>query len=405
VDPTGNVWVAWLDQRTVPYQLWCRKYDADSSAWLPEQRLTARAVNCFPAAVATDGEGNIHVAWHEESWPERGIWYKRYDAAQSAWQAETLLHPLPSHRNGSYPVLSTAPNSDRVQLVWAGHTDTSTVQHILHREYRPDSGWSGVTQVTTAWCNHDQAAVAADSAGNVCAVWSGMDLGSLYNHVHCRRRVAGRWQDVEHVSDMPGAPTQYAPAVAVSPDGRRTGVIWHGRASGDIYQRIIYRQRTPAGWLDVEDASPRIDFQQEYPDVAFAAGSTAAVWRGPTGSSPSVCQLSYAERDSTGYWSSPQQLTSNASGNVCEPAIATAGRDLHVVWYDNSSGNQDAYYLHGTRPSAVFEPKPREPPRQLGALRLLDACGRVVTVPRDPGVYFIMAAPGGPALRKLVVCR
>ncbi|MBM3315991.1 hypothetical protein FJY71_09210, partial [candidate division WOR-3 bacterium] len=188
VDPAGNVWVVWVDQRTVPYQLWYRKRDA-LTGWQPEQQLTSRPVSCFPAAVAADGAGNVHVAWHLDGWPDRGIWYKRYDAARAAWLPETLVHPLASHRTGQYPVLATAPGSARVQLVWYGHTDTGTYWQVLHREYRPDSGWSEAFPVTTVLCSHDQSSVAADSAGNVYVVWCGMDRSSQYNHIHHRRRV------------------------------------------------------------------------------------------------------------------------------------------------------------------------------------------------------------------------
>ncbi len=403
VDPAGNVWVFWLDQRTVPYQLWYRRYDAPTRVWLPEERLTSQSQQCYPAAVVADLLGNIHLVWHMEAWPCRGIWYKPFDAARRLWLPETLFQPLPNDRVGRHPVITALAGSTRIAVAWYGHSDTSTVWQIVLRELIPDSGWTELFSVTSALCDHFYPALGYDAEGNLFVVWQGRDNGGVYNQIFCRRRVSGQWQPVEHVSDMPNAPDQYNPAISVSPDGGYCQVLWHGRRQSEIYLRPLFRQRTPSGWLAIEEPGGITSFQQEQVDIAdLGMGRAAAVWRNQLTDALASSELLYCERDSTGYWSAPEPVIAINTGIVLEPTIAVMGRDIHVVWYDGSSGNYDIYYRHGTFASAVTNEAGRACPLPTARHRLYDATGRRIgSVPQRAGVYFLQQS--GTATRKLLV--
>ena len=55
-------------------------------------------------------------------------------------------------------------------------------------------------------------------------------------------------------------------------------------------------------------------------------------------------------------------LTGLDSGSVSHPSITCdAGSGIHVLWYDNSSGNQDVYYLHGVTPGLGVEEERKTP--------------------------------------------
>lgn len=402
-DPAGNVWVVWLDQRTVPSQLWYRRRDP-SGTWLPEQQLTSRAYNCYQPALACDAGGNIHVAWHIQSSLEMGIWYKRYESARQRWTPDTLLVPVVEPSTACYPALAATPGRAGVHLAWYGLVVPDTGQQVSHREYRPDSGWGALTRVSVDTGDPQQVAVGADGLDGVAIVWQG--IRQTVAHVLCRRRVAGQWQPVELVSDLPNTAIASSPAVALSPDGTRLHVVWHGRRFGEPVHRVRYRCRTAGGWLAIEDAHPPVSYNQEQPSVCdFGGGRCGVAWRAADASSPGDYQLWWAERDSSGRWTDREQLTAISGGDVMHPsAISAPGRTIQLVWYDNHSGNQDVYYLRGTIPSGVAE-RSRRPAAPSAPARLLDACGRVVSGVRRPGVYFIQPVSGGPARRKVVVFR
>jgi hypothetical protein len=357
-DAAGNVHVAWLDQRTVPYKVWYRRYDAGTRTWQPETMLTSRPANCFRPGIACDSAGNVHLTWHMENWQCCGVWYKRYDAALQRWKADTLIDSTTTSQPQQYPSVSCAPGSGGVEVAWYGLPDTGMYYRVFLKERHQATGWDSTAQVSSASVNHDQVSVAAGANGDIAAVWCGMDFGGSYNQVCCRRRVSGVWQDVELVSDVPNGLTQYSPGVAIEGDGT-VHVVWHGRSQMNIYQQVFHRERDSVGWSGIDSIGGIRAYQQQFPSIACdAAGRCHAVWCSKGGTEH--MQLAYAQRDTNGVWSSPMILTGLDSGNVSYPSITCdADSGIYIVWYDASSGNQDVYYLRGVTPgSGISESRP-----------------------------------------------
>jgi len=417
VDGEGSVYVAWLDQRDVPYQVWGRCYDADTRTWQAETALSNRPANCFRPGIACDRAGSVHLAWHMESYLGPGIWYKRFDAATGSWKPDTLIDTTTTAQSQSYPSIVCVPGSGDVDVAWYGLPDTGMYPRVFLKERHSATGWDSAIQVSTAVVNHDQVSVAAGANGDLAVVWCGMDFGSSHNQVCCRRRVAGTWQDVEQVSDFPDDISQYSPTVAIDGDGA-VQVVWHGRPNlGAYYQQIFHRCRNESGWLAIESVSGTRSYDQKFPSIACAAGRCHAVWASQANTDH--MQLAYSQRDTDGVWSSPTILTALDSGDVSCPSITCdADSGIHIVWYDASSGNQDVYYLRGFLPGpgiAEGSFKPQAPSLKPGAtvLRanalqtagcplstgpmLLDASGRKVSAKvtsLPAGVYFVVPTRG-----------
>ncbi len=444
VDGQGNVHVTWVDQRTVPYQLWYRRFDRAQQVWLPETMLTNQPVDCNQPGIACDQSGRVSVVWHTGQYPCYGIWYKRYDGLR--WYPDTLIDSGRSERFGFYPSVSYQLGGERLHVVWYGIPNGSMHYQVFHKEWRPGSGWSAAEVITDALCPHDQVSVAADKNDNLCVTWCGLDLGGGINQVFCRRRVNGFWLGVELVSELSNSLTQYAPFPCADDSGG-FHVVWHGRSGNDIYQNIYHRLRTPAGWSSITVLTVQTMRQQGYPSIScLANGEGHAVWCGQTATSQ-TSQLYHAWRSQGGVWSQPTRLT-DRSANVCHPAITGQDSMLHVVWYDVSSGNQDVYYLRGRLESTGLEqageapvgdwqfavfPNPiisglatlrlssQEAKRSSGLVRIYDAAGRCVFVrplvigecafsmPLDmrglsSGVYLVEVKHPGLVARTKVVC-
>ena len=353
-DLQGNLHVVWLDARTVPSQVWYRQYDNATHTWLPETMLVSLPSNCFTPTICCDGVGGRHVAWHVEEGTGAGIWYKRFSPTAHHWMAETLLVPaaLPGLR--LHPALACEPGGRILHLAWFGNADTGMSYQVFHREFRPDSGWGVVEQLTDVQAGHQDVGVAADSTGHVCVVWTGYDFGGDYASVYCRRRTSGVWQATELVSAMAGAFDQYDPAVAGAASGY-FHIAWFGLRGG--YWRIYYRQFTPTHWLAVETVSVNVPRQQRHPSLACGPDGTChAVWCGQDSASPAHYQLRYSTRPVSGGWAVHQTLTDLNSGEATAPTIV-ADRDtgLHVVWYDSHTGNNDIWYLQGSVAGAPIE--------------------------------------------------
>lgn len=413
-DPQGNLHVVWLDARTVPSRVWYREYDNATDAWLSETMLVSLPADCFTPTICCDDAGGRHVAWHVEEGTDAGIWYKRFSPTAQHWMAETLLVPAALPRLQRYPALASEPGSRVLHLAWFGNADSGMSTQVCHREFRPDSGWGAVEQLTDVQAGHQDVGVAADSTGHVCVVWAGYDFGGDYQMVFCRRRISGVWQASELVSGMAGAFDQYRPAIA----GGTTGyfhIAWYGLRSG--WWRIYYRQFTPTRWLAVETVSVNVPRQQR--DVSVACDSNGvchAVWSGQDSASPAHYQLRYSARPVSGNWPVQQTLTSIASGEATAPTVVADGdTGLHVAWYDSHTGNNDIWYLRGCIPGSPVEEEARReracvrtgpavvvgdllplgvPAGYAGGVAVLDAAGRRIAV-----LPLIRMADGRSAIR------
>jgi hypothetical protein len=320
-----------------------------------------------------------------------------------------------------------------MQAAWCRLPDTGMYAQVFLRERHPATGWDSVVQVSAAAVSHDQVSVATAPNGDLAVVWVGKDFGNDYNQVCCRRRIAGAWQSVELVSDIPVGLTQYSPCATIDRKGA-VHVVWYGRSLMNTYQQVFHRERDSTGWYGIDSVSGERAYQQQYPSVACdAAGRCHAVWCSQTSGMHN--QLTYAQRDTDGVWSSPTILTSIDSGSVNYPSIVCDGdTGVHVVWYDDHTGNQDLYYLRGVTPAGVAEPRlssfascrfptallvrgvlflAGSPSASSSPSDLVDASGRKVMKLQPgandvralaPGVYFVREAQAQ-AVRKVVITR
>jgi hypothetical protein len=310
-----------------------------------------------------------------------------------------------------------------VHLAWCGNAESLMYSPAFHRELLPDSGWRPVEIVSEYACGHSNAAIACDSAGNLCLSWAGYDLGASVQQIFCRRRVSGVWQATEFVSNNTGMGSQYLPAVSAGADGW-FGVGWYGVLNS--WQRVFYRQCTPARWMDVEEVSGGVWRQQRHASVACRGeGEAWAAWCGQDSAVPACYQLRFSRRNLSGDWSAPETLTSLEGSDAAAASVAHGpDSSLHVVWHDDHAGNNDIYYRHGAIPVGIAENvvRPRDASETRAAtvvagnwlrlavdcstrVTLLDAAGRIVAersaapapdgtaqvsiAGLSPGIYFV----------------
>jgi len=113
VDGAGNVFVAWTDRRTSPYQLRVRRLPSGGS-WAASTVIASDGGNAPSIAVRTDGRA--FLVWHDgdayEEYPR--VWGSAYDAG--AWSApERIDASDPGHSASSAAVAIAAT---KVIVVW-----------------------------------------------------------------------------------------------------------------------------------------------------------------------------------------------------------------------------------------------------------------------------------------------
>lgn len=345
-DTGGNVHVVWYDNRTGRNQVFYRRWSRQSGSWDTITRLTNQSVPAYRPAVACDNTGNVYVVWYQSNSPYYGIWYKKWNIATGSWEDSVYLYNPGGNYLNYYPSIACRPGGDNVHVVWYGRDASNPVYfRIKHIEYTPGVGWGSVSLVDSAPSDSNfQASVAVDPADSVYVIWRKKVAG--YWQVFYRwRNSSGIWRDVEQVSDVNPNANMFACAVAV--DGATVHVVWNGDIPGSSSDRIFYRPRTEGGWGTTEIVSTYGSDNQYDPVVSISDGIIDVVWRGYTEISPSRFEILCRQKQ-TGLWGDVMQLTNRSQTGLYYPALAVGVfDDLHIVWYDNSDGENDVYYIRG----------------------------------------------------------
>ncbi|MEO0079933.1 MAG: T9SS type A sorting domain-containing protein [candidate division WOR-3 bacterium] len=354
-DTGGNVHVVWYDNTTGTNQVYYRKWTRSSGSWGPRTQITNQTQPVYRPAVACDYSGNVHVVWyHSSGTGTYGIWYKRWSIATGTWGDSLQLYYPGGNYLNYYPSIACRPGHDNVHVAWQSRDAVNTTYYqVRHVEYTPGVGWGTPTVVSTnTGIYHYDVGVAVDSFDNVYVTWRSYTYptpGTNYQ-VHMRSRISGTWGEIEQVSNTNPNADMYSPAVAVDADGARVHVVWDGDPPGNANDRVYYRCKSGGTWGNTDTVSIYGDGIQYNPTVAVRHdNSVHVVWRGYTQSSPTRHQIQH--RCKVGNtWSGVAELTARTSGasGIQNPSLACDNRDgVHIVWYDDSDGDNDVYYIRG----------------------------------------------------------
>ncbi|GEM_PF-2002166 len=349
-DTAGNVHLVWYDNRTGRNQVYYRKWSKSSGTWGPITQITNQLNPVYRPAVACDYSGNVHVVWYHSSSGVYGIWYKRWNVNTGSWEDSVWLYNPGGNYLNYYPSIACRPGGDNVHIVWYGRDAANpTYYRVRHIEYTPGSGWDPVTIVDTMPAGMTEvASVAVDRWDSVYVVWR-TQVSGYYQVFYRWRNGNGVWRSIEQVSDVNPNVHMYACAAAVDSMGSTVHVVWNGDIPGSSNDRIFYRSRTGSGWNNTEIVSTYENGVQYDPVVDVDQdGGVHIVWRGFTAVSTQRMEVLYRwKRD--GEWGNVWQLTNRSSGsNVLLPCLdCDRFDDLHIVWYDDSDGDNDVYYIRG----------------------------------------------------------
>ncbi|MBI2906269.1 MAG: S8 family serine peptidase [Chloroflexi bacterium] len=211
-------------------------------------------------------------------------------------------------------------------------------------------------------------AVATDVSGNVHVAWLDNTSGNL--EIFYRRWSGSAWSPTENLSQNSGRSED--PAVATDASGN-VHVAWWDKTSGN-YEILYRRWSAGGGWSATENLSQNSG-ESSYPAVAaVGAGNVHVVWYDNTSGNTEILY----RRWNGSAWSTTENLSQN-SGRSEDPVVAADPRgNIHVVWDDNTSGNWEISYRrwNGTAWSPVENLSQNGSPSAYPAVAL-DASGNM----------------------------
>ncbi len=187
-----------------------------------------------------------------------------------------------------------------------------------------------IVPLTTGVREDDHPAVAS-RGGTAWVAWVSYSEIEGNSHIYARSLQNGQWSQAEQVTETAG--DYHKPSIAIAADSS-VWIAWPAQVAGnwDIYGRV---RTGPSGWGKIErltnDAGP--DLQ---PALASAGSRVMLVWQGfRKGNLDILYRL-----NNTGRWGVEGFVTQNAA-NDWEPVIAaTAAGDFHIAW-DSYRGDYD----------------------------------------------------------------
>jgi len=267
--------------------------------WTPAIRLTWNSGSSWGQTVAVDFSGNPHVVWSDDTPGNSEIYYAKSTDGGVTW-----------------------PNGQRI--TWTSGSSGSPV-------------------------------IAVDSSGNPHVVWSDYTPGN--SEIFYKKSTDGgaTWIANRRLTWTSGY--SYDPVIAIDLSGN-PHVVWVDNTPGNY--EIYYTKSTDEGvsWTTrkrltwTSGSSGNVDIGVD------SSGYLHVVWEDDT---PGFTEIYYKKsKDGGATWTTTKRLTWTWWGDSRQPAIAIDSSDnLHLVWNDDTPGNEELYYKKSTDGGASWTPNKR----------------------------------------------
>jgi hypothetical protein len=353
VDAQGNFYVSWYDTQLSYYRIMVRRWVRATATWDTAWTISHNTVNyAYRSGIAVDANGVLHAVWYSSTSGYYGIYYNNYNPATGTfgYLTDTCIYNPGGNYLNYYPSIACRPGGSEIHVAWQQRVASPVYYNACHMERNPTTGaWSTPTVVDTGYYYAYQVGVDVDANNDVYITYrQGIyNISTTYYAAWLVKRTSGVWGNPEGVS-YPALSLYYAyaPDVEVTPAGV-AHVVWYGYESGASRYMIYYRERSALGvWGQIETLSTEMSYYQYYPCVESRADTIDVVWYGADPANPTYYQVCYRRKIGTGAWSPIERPTGHTGNYNYYPSVRNDGYgNVHVTWYDNSSGYNDVWHL------------------------------------------------------------
>jgi hypothetical protein len=329
----GTLQAAWWEGRDGRPQVYGKRSTDCGTTWLPDQNLSDDPDSSLCPSLAVS-DSTIHLAYKSSSggW---GAFYRRSTDGGATWSADTALARFSSAIGGS---MTDAVWDSTVHVLWAvfhgAHTQVS-YRRSLDR---------GITWQPEVLLTHDSARSedpsVAVSESAVHVVWFDTRDSSEGDAFYERSLDNGAtWGPETRLTG--DSAIVYAPTVTAVDS--LVHVAWIDRRGGGYQFQIYYMRSTD--WGTTWEPEVRLTNNSGaclFPVLAAVGRNVHIAWYDDrTGNK----QLYYRNSTDGGVNWAPETRLTQTSTNSSNPAIVLTGDTIHIVFCDDRSGDTELYYL------------------------------------------------------------
>jgi phage terminase large subunit-like protein len=303
--------------------------------WSPAKKLTWTPGASWCPAIAIDSSNHIHVLFYDDTPGNNEIYYLRSLDGGATWSLPTRLTWTSAY--SERPAMAI-DSSNLIHVVWVEGTPGNAEIYYLKS---PDGGstWSKPQRLTWTSGASDSPAIAIDSKNGIHVSWNDYTPGATEIYYKKSTNGGATWSALQNLSLTSGH--SYASAI-VPGAGNAVHVVWHDFTPGA--PEIYYRRSTDRGttWGPVKRLTWTSGWSMGPAIGKDSNNNLHVVWSDDT---PGKAEIYYRRSTNGGAtWGANQRLTWN-SGLSDNPAIAIdSGNAVHLVWYDETPGNAEVYY-------------------------------------------------------------
>jgi hypothetical protein len=319
----------------------------DAQTWDSTKRLTWSTLYSGVPAITSDSSNHIHVAYLDLSPGNWEIYYKKSTNGGSTWSTDRLTW---NSGNSTSPAI-TSDSQDNIHIVWMDNTPGN---YEIYYKKSTDGGSTWSTNRLTWNSGHSEDPdIYTDSNDNIYVVWDDESVGNY--QIYCKKSTDGgaTWSTNRLTWSFGDS---WEPTIAID-SSNNIHVVWR-----DFYlmtpedDDIYYKKSTDGGtsW----SSTKRLTWNQGYsgwPDVTTdSSDNIHIVWNDEI---PGNQEIYHKKSTDGGMTWITKRVTWN-SGLSNKPAIATdASNNIHIVWRDDSSGNDEIYHKMSTNSGATWAEK------------------------------------------------
>ncbi len=336
MDPTGNAMVVWSEYDDVNWTAWTARYTVGTGWGTPELIGRAGFLSGRPQ-IAVDPRGNAIAVWQSSDPNPANLMARRF-VVGSGWGAASAIG-VPSDFAWCVPRVATDP-AGNAMVVWCQFVNRWPNTDVMTNRFSIDAGWGSPTRIADA-AGGVSPALVTDLAGNVIVVWSRFQGDTDY--MWATHYAAGRWSN----SALLGRGVN--PQISLDAHGnalavweRATVLGWLGpQTRSEISSN---RYLAGVGWGN-ESVFPGAE-SNKAPSVAMTPdGSAFLVWANDRDAGSTILWTSHFDVSSG--WDTPSRLDAGVSPDAFTPQIAATGQgDAMAVW---SQGDGTRYAVWASR--------------------------------------------------------
>ena len=315
------------------------------AGWTPAKRLTWTSGESYRPDIAVDSSGHLHMAWYDKTPGNEEIYYKKSTDGGSTW---TPNKRLTWNSGVSYWPDIAVDSSGYLHLVWA---DRTPGEFNIYYKKSMDKGATWTAGQKLSWNSGGGIgpSIAVDASDNLHLVW--YNYIDLNDEIFYKKSTDGgvTWTPSRRLTWNSGGSD--VPTIAVDPSGY-LHVVWEDATP--LNKEIFYKKSTDGG--DTWAANKRLTWNSGNSAAATItadlSGNLHVVWYDNT---PGDYEIYYIKSaDGGAAWTTSERL-SWTSDNSYQPAMSIgSSSNLHVVWYDDTPGNREIYYTKSTDGGATW---------------------------------------------------